>query len=278
MPDDNENDNKGGDTIVKTKPEKFFFNQNSFDDPRSAENEDEPPPPVFSEEELEAAKVEAYKKGQDQARQEERATREQKIADIAEKIESSLSALFSQEEDRKKLYEAESVHLTLHILRKLFPHLNETSGLDEIENVIKQALESQDGLPSIKIDVPPYTHEGIQERLHNTIERTSKSGTIEITEAAGLNTGDCEIKWHNGGALRNVTDLSNTIFALLESSLEGRPLQQEETPEEDTEGLEEKIIQQDDTIAETHDIMSKNSIQSPDDETEQRIKPETDDE
>ena len=216
------------DTKEKTrpqKPQKFFFDQNCFDDDYVEEIiPEEPPPPTFSEDELEAARREGYDRGRREATAEAQASREKHIATLLETISNHFQTLFTAEAQRAALYEAEAVALARAIFVKLFPALNERGGLSEIEAVIDKVLENQPQQHEIVIEVHPDYADSIEQRLDALRVLLPNGAQISVTGRDNLGPGDCRMLWDHGGGGRDATSLAQEIHSQLEHMLADRPV------------------------------------------------------
>lgn len=210
------------------KPQKFFFDLNHFDDEAEdvvEETEDlPPPPPTFSEAELEAARKEAYDKGKRDGLAEAEASREKFVAGIFENISKGMATLFEAEEERSKRYEAEAVHLSRAIFRKLFPTLNARFGAEEVAAVITRVMERQEEQPQIMIEVHPDHVGEIETLLAARPHSFAARGSYTVTGNEKLDHGDCRIQWAAGGAHRRAGYLAEEIEKELDQVLADKPV------------------------------------------------------
>lgn len=225
------------------KAEKFLFDVNRFDDEYIEEvEEEEPPPPVFSEDELAAAKEAAFAQGKQQGLNEANASRETHISGVLDKIAKEFETLYAAEQLRAAQYEAESVSLCYVVFKKLFPILNEKHGLDEIMAIIKNVLESQRAQQEIIIDVHTDDVESIEKRLEPLGQELQNNCKISVRASETLGPGDCKMSWNDGGASRNVSNLSEEIQRKLEHMLADKPSLQDNRVEDEknSDNLENK--------------------------------------
>lgn len=200
--------------------EKFFFDQNCFDDDYVEEIiEEEPPPPVFSEEELAAARKEGYEHGKKDGLAEAAASREKHVAGLLETISRHFKTLFDAEQQRARQYEGEAVMLAHAIFAKLFPALDQRNGLGEIEAVIRHVLENHREQPGIVIEVRSDYREDVARRLGAFPGVAAAGGGITVNGADDLGPGDCRMHWHNGGGGRDAGLLAEEIYKQLEHIL-----------------------------------------------------------
>ena len=214
------------DSSLKKPARKFLFDVNDFDE-RDKEVEPAepppPPPPTFSEAELESARHEALQKGRRDATAESEASRERYVADLLQTISREFSTLFAAEDLRNAQYEAESVRLTLATLQRLFPAMNQKYGLEEIQRVITEVLESQREQAMIKLEVHPDYVETIQDHVKRVLKQSNIAGLCQVLGNNALGPGDCRMAWEQGGALRDSVSVAEDIENHMQVILAERP-------------------------------------------------------
>ncbi|MCB1557185.1 MAG: hypothetical protein KDJ15_07730 [Alphaproteobacteria bacterium] len=205
-------------------PKKFFFDVNNFNDDFVEEIvPEEPPPPMFSEEELAAARRESFTEGKAEGLAEAAAAREKFVAGVLEKIEAHFTLLFAAESERESCFETESVFLAGEILRKLFPALNARHGLEEARTVIKDVLAKRDRTPRIVIEVSADDASDIEDGLSPLRDSLAADGEIVVTGRNDMTSGDCRMRWKEGGAHRDSVALADQIAKQMEQILAGKP-------------------------------------------------------
>lgn len=211
------------DTLTR-KAKKFLFDMHNFDEDESIGAPEPPaPPPVFSEAEVEEARKDAFEQGRKQAQQEEAASREQAVATLVNAISGKIDGLVAAEAARAGLYEAESISLCRAIFARLFPELNRTHGLDEVEAVIKNVLEAQRHEAEIIIEVGTDFVGDIRLLAEQVSHKIHGKGAISVNGDPTMQAGDCRVSWNEGGAERSASRLAEEIRQKLEDTLAGRP-------------------------------------------------------
>lgn len=210
------------DTLPKSAPKKFLFDQHNFDEGYVPEPEI-PPPPVYSQEELDAAQKSSYDRGKKDGLAEAHASFEKRATDLLDKIMQNFKTLFAAEEQRARLYESESLYLARAIFSRLFPNLNERHGLEEVERVITDVLESHRTNPEIIIEVHPDFVESIRASVENAFKNLHGTGLCTITGNETLTPGACRLSWNDGGAVRDPQTLAEQISHILEDGLAEKP-------------------------------------------------------
>ena len=218
--------------------EKFFFNMNHFDveeeEVEEVEDNLPPPPPVFSEEELEAAKQEAFAQGKAKGIEESNASRSAALAQTLQVLASEASQLFSQEAAREKSYEEESLRLAVNIFEILFPHTKETHGFDELKAAMAKVLEHQAGHGAIEVHVADSMKDGVSgflEKLSAKDERLK----FKVIGNASMDEQDCKLSWEDGGYIRNTEDMALEIQTILAEPLAGQAVKGHDIKDEQSE-------------------------------------------
>lgn len=209
---------------LSDKMEKFFFDKNIFDE-EDIEEEivEEPPAPTFSEDELEQARKEAadtaYELGMKKGIEDTLNSIEQQTANTLDSVIHQIHPLLEEEAVREKRFEEEVIRLVLIVFTKLFPHLIEAHSQDEISLLVHEALTSQDAQTHIEISVYPSLKEHI---VRHVAEVEKTIGTVErckVIENENISIGSCQIRWQDGGALKNMNIIAEQIITHLQKLL-----------------------------------------------------------
>lgn len=219
--------NRKPDPLLKQPARKFMFDVNDFDEKDEAdilpEEPPPPPPPTFSEAQMEAAKREGLARGRQEAAAEAEASRERRVADLLETISREFATLFAAEDLRNAQYEAESVRLSLAILQRLFPAMNQKYGLNEIQRIIADILEKQREQDVIKLEVQPDYVETIRDHVQRVLKQANITGECQVSGNQTLGPGDVRLSWPDGGAFRESSATAEDIERHLQVILAERP-------------------------------------------------------
>ena len=214
------------------KGNKFLFDLNKFDEPHEEVEEDimeeeiaAPPPPTFSEEELEAAKIMARAAGRKEGITEERSKREQTVSETLHGIAAQLETLFAAERYREKQYEDESVKLALEIIDQIAPTLIERFGQTELKKVLESSMEKQSGQSEIRIEIHPDHTADIDRFLEDLWHDEDHAPRYKVVANSALSVGACDIRWKDGGLVRNPQKNVQIMKERLESLLNNRVLE-----------------------------------------------------
>ncbi len=201
------------------KEQKFFFNQNIFDEDYVAEVEFVAP--TFSEEDLEAARQKALAEGRQQGLQEAEESLTKKTLVLMEKIAAELKILGGAEITREKTFENEALKLCLSLFRKLFPVYHREYGFKELAETLTDILTRQEGQSQITITVAPVMAPELEKHLAKLKESGLEARCI-VKGDEGLAPGAARVAWTDGGAIRNPEAVAAEITASVEQVLAKR--------------------------------------------------------
>ena len=162
---------------------------------------------TFSEEELNLARQDGFAIGKAQGESETLAGIEKTTNDMLATILDNLSKLFSEQVQANQDISADATALSLAIVRKFFPTLNEKSALDEIMSTVIKLLDRLIDEPRILIKVNPATNEDLARKLTCYFEDKLFNDNLIVVADKSINLGDCKIEWSNGTAERNLSSL-----------------------------------------------------------------------
>ena len=184
------------------------------------EPETEPEEPeviTFNEDEVaqkvQAAESQAYQKGFSEGKQ----TEEAASGHLLQKIETTLEALFSQQEEMRRTMSEDFRKLALSIVTKLVPTLQN----EQAEAVIKKFLEDNFKNFSQEAKLSFYFNSAViaqaQQILAELARKYDFEGKITLHKDNSLGQSDCRVEWDNGGVERNSSALQSEVKELLEA-------------------------------------------------------------
>lgn len=215
----------------------FLFDVNNFDDAAPVDPDAPPPPPIYNDADLDAARAAAVEQGRLAGRAESDASRAAEVAGLTNAIAERLTTLMEAEVQRSRAYEFEILLVSRAIFARLFPGLNETNGLAEIERVIALVLEAHRQQPEIIVEVNSAFVADIRALADEVLAKTHNPGKVTVKPNDSLWQGDCRLLWNDGGADRNATSLAASIQRHLDETLAGKPLLQDNRPTDDASGV-----------------------------------------
>lgn len=202
--------------VLQNDRRKFFFDVNIFDEKQEPE---EPPPPMFSEAEIEAARLKALAEGKSDGIRESAESRAEKNAAVLEKISRDFASLFAAEAAREKRYEREAVELCYAVFRKLYPLYEKTAGLSELKKAVENVLRLQEGKSMILVHVAPAAAEEISKHLASL--NSAGIAGFEVRADESVADGACRLAWADGGAVRDSAQIAQRIEETLKDLLAG---------------------------------------------------------
>ena len=208
--------------------DKFLF-ETSFDPEvlsgaakaRAAEEAaaEEPPAPTFSEEELAAAKQAAYGEGAAAGRAEAEEGIARQTAEQLTTLAARLEALSDTLDEMMGERHRETLLAAMTVVRKLFPRLNDESGLTEIKAVVEACLERMRDEPRMVIRAAEPQIDVLKAELDSCIKRSGFTGKLVFLADDRLQPGDVRAEWADGGAERDQDALWQEIDQVIERTL-----------------------------------------------------------
>lgn len=209
---------------------KFLF-ERSFDvveedvaESTAAEPEPEVVVPTFSEEELNAAREQAFAQGREQGLAEAAAATEQAILQALAVLDQRLAEILQLAANSHAAATDDAVTVAVGIARKLFPALSAQGALAEVERMVAEAMHLVLGEPRLAVYVNEAILPALAERVDALSAQAAYRGQVELKPDAALPLGDCRVEWTDGGAQRDTAALWRAIDEILERNLAGAAL------------------------------------------------------
>lgn len=215
---------------------KFLFDLNNFDEPDGPSEEELIP--TFSEEELEAARQDGYNQGKQDGIAQEKASREQIVAEIIGQIRQTYQTLLTAEAMREQQYEEESLRLLHVALKTLFPTLNARLGLQEMEAMMERVIMSQKNQSKMIIHVPSNIRDDVDAALTEGLNDPSHQTKFQVLGNDALTEGSCTISWEDGGAVRNAPKLIETMILEVDRLLPEQTSHSDDVQKDDIKDIE----------------------------------------
>ncbi len=204
--------------------DRFLFDNNMFDDnPLAGMKGDELESlPEFSKKQLKEEKIKAYEAGQRAGFKDSEAKINKATLDLLQKINRDMSVLFAAEDDRMAQYEGEALHLSLFIIKKLFPLYTQEHGEEELKTAIKTAISAHDVPTQINIEM----HGDILQNLETYIKDLEDDLGKKVTLRANndLKQSQCNILWPSGGIICNRQTIAEKTFIIMKETLAERDI------------------------------------------------------
>lgn len=219
------------------KGQPFFFDENHFDEDGSLKmREDDPALELkYTDDDLEIAKNTAYAKGKKEGFAESKESLEAQALKILEQVLGHAATLLQAEGERNKRYEAEAIHLTTHIVKKIFPVMFDKYGLEELENLIRKTLESCPKNNNIELTVHSEVKPMIEDYLLKT--GANSEGKIKIIVSDDMNHTESRLSWKDGGAILAPEKIAVQILDVLTETLAAENITVGDTQKDESDTL-----------------------------------------
>lgn len=175
------------------------------------EPEPEPVIPTFSEEELEAARQEGYRRGHQDGMAEMAKDSENILAQALNTIAQQMTQSMQAQAQASEKMVRDGTHIAMALVQKLFPHMKHRHGVDEVEQLVEEALQRITDEPKILIQVAPALMEEVRDKVEKLSRQNGYDGHVVVRADKTMEIGDCNIQWGEGGAERNSTSLWQQI-------------------------------------------------------------------
>ncbi|MCA3628750.1 MAG: flagellar assembly protein FliH [Methylobacterium sp.] len=160
---------------------------------------------------LEQAHQEAYARGLQDGRQQQRDDEANRIADalaqIANQLRSADEQLRSTEADSRK----EALYFAQVFARKLAGKLIEQMPVAPIEATARAILNDLRGAPHVAVRVEPSLLDDVKSRLVFLLRENGINLKLFVFPDPAVRSGDCRIEWAEGGIVREREKLEYLI-------------------------------------------------------------------
>ncbi|MCC7015718.1 MAG: hypothetical protein IT564_00745 [Rhodospirillales bacterium] len=170
-----------------------------------------PPPPAFSEEDLAAARDEAYAQGREAGLKEMSESLERETRDALSATENALRELMWSQSAIETRSVEDAVRIALTAIRRLFPALARHDPLAEIESLVAQAMALVQGEAILNIYVNDHSLEPVSTRIRPLAAAAGFQDRIKMHPLASLAPGDVRVEWGNGGIGRDAAAIKKAV-------------------------------------------------------------------
>jgi flagellar assembly protein FliH len=212
-------------TAAEEAPRRFLFDQ-SFDvAPRARKKpkpeEEKPPEPTFSQEELDAARQEGYAKGHAEGAEEAASGLVADVARLVAVIGERLPALSEAQAAANERLLHDGARLVTAIARKILPAYTARHGVEEIDALVRQCLQTLIAKPRITVHVGEPYADAVRDYLEDAVTASAFDGRFSVEADADLGPSDCRIQWQDGALERREDDIWKQIEEATEAFLAG---------------------------------------------------------
>lgn len=202
---------------MTNKGRPFYFDSNLFDAVGQPTTEELEKLLKYTDDQLALARSAAFNDGKKAGFTEAQNNIDKETQAILQKIEGHIAKLFAVESVRYERYEAEAVHLSYQIIKKIFPMLFEKIGDDLLQELMKNVIIDQKSISSLDIKVHTDIAPQVQEHIAGLTEKHGK--TIMLSPSSSVPRNDCFLSWNYGGAILAPEKTAHKILLLLQETL-----------------------------------------------------------
>lgn len=234
--------------------------------PEPEDIEEEPAAPTFSEEELQAARDEAFEAGKAEAISQSSASLEQQISMIVAALQNDFASLSSMQQEANEATMRDAVQIATTIISKVLPAYVQEHGAAEIEAFVRATLSTLFAEADVIVRAPEATAADLAERLTPVADALGVAGKLKIAADPALGPADCRMEWGNGGAERNAAQIMSDIDAMVSRFIEHGDIPENADATaiaDDTENGEFQAIASEDTDAEIAEAVQASPETSP---------------
>jgi len=186
-----------------------------------------PPPPTFSEDELAAARQQAYADGlADGTRSgqaEAMAGQTQQLNEVLARLDVQLNQLLKVQLDNRAEVIDRSVQVALTITRKLVPSFAARHGLSEIEGLVRQCMAQLNAEPRLVIRTHDSLLDEVTAKVQAMAEAQGFEGKLVFIGDEQMGPGDCRLEWADGGAERDEARIWADVDRVVANARVGQP-------------------------------------------------------
>lgn len=196
----------------------------SFDTNQVTEDE------TVSEEQLEAARTEAFAAGREAALAEHLVSEERRLSELFEVLLTNTGAIAESIDQVSENVARDALEVAMITVGKVLPTLIESNAIDEIEGLVKQCLTELRSEPRVAIRLHAASLEAFKSRLEPIAGATGYEGKLVLLADDDLAPSDCKVLWAEGGASRTAEDISRTVTAAVQNYLGAGVVETQESP------------------------------------------------
>ncbi|MDJ0685613.1 MAG: FliH/SctL family protein [Alphaproteobacteria bacterium] len=183
----------------------------------------EPPAPTYSEEELQAAKAQAWQEGHDTGLSDALAQREARIAEILEALSAQIGGLHVHQDVANERLSLQLTETALQLVRRLMPSYSAAHGLDEIKSVLTDCMERLAPDSRLTVSVSDENRALLEPQLAAMAARSGFEGRLSIVSDPELEPADVQARWDGGGLDRLESHVWESVEGILARARENLP-------------------------------------------------------
>lgn len=183
----------------------------------------EPPAPTYSEEELQAAKAQAWQEGHDTGLSDALAQREARLDEILEGLSAQIGGLHVHQDVANERLSLELTETALQLVRRLMPSYSAAYGLDEVRSVLAECMERLTPDSRLTVSVSEENYALLKPHLEAIAARSGFEGRLTIVADPSLEPADIQARWDGGGMDRLESHVWESVDGILARARENLP-------------------------------------------------------
>lgn len=174
------------------------------------------PAMIYSESDLEAAKAEAFQRGQAHGLDDAKKSLEKTIADLAERTLQSVHVMLQHEQEREVKAQETALRTAMAVIKKFWPVVLQTTGVEALEKTLRETIANNPDETRIVLRVHDSLLDSVIQRLPQIKEQEAFHGKIIVVADETVMPGDSKIEWADGG----MESLGRTLTQKLDEAVE----------------------------------------------------------
>ncbi len=166
---------------------------------------------AYTEDDLVAAREEAFNEGKAAGFEQAQASVANRTAEALAKIADLLATADCGLSETVDAIKRDSVEAALTVVRKAMPELSRSHAVAEIEALVAGCLDKVLDEPRVVIRAHDTLLDALKERIEPLAERCGYAGKIVLLAEPHMSLSDCRVEWADGGAERDTKRLWEEI-------------------------------------------------------------------
>lgn len=218
--------------------------ERSFEGPYVDESQEpEKPKPIYTEDEMQAAKNEAFEAGRTAGRGEALDAEVARQSGLVTNLGQHMQALMTQTQALAKEQLGHMEQVALLIARKILPSFIAREGETEVKEIVEKILANMAREPRLVVRVAEDSFETAKDKIQEAATRAAFAGQVVVLSDPTFGPSDCRIEWADGGVERDLKKIWEDIGHVMEANGAGQSLSFEETAPEPLDDRKEPLYE-----------------------------------
>lgn len=175
-----------------------------------------PMPSAYSDDDLDAIRVEGHAAGYAAGQQDALVRTEQEAAAVLKTIADACTKILTTLDSEQDRLTREAGELAVMMASKLAPTLLDQQPTAEIEALVEEVLSHLSGAPQVVVRVNPGWKDRIEPKLAAIATERGFEGRLIVIAKPDTAIADCHIEWAGGGLVRDSRAICSQIEEIVE--------------------------------------------------------------